>query len=368
MPDFASLCFRRSLNQPWRTSYRRGLSQLVLHGGPEWSGINVVVQQQPMSALKSLTLGRPFQSLDGTSVRTNCTKAKISSTHDRAFEHHLNDHGIHHVGCSQKPKLETVLEKLSDSRTETTLSLPQAGDQYFDTFLQMNWQAKNEADVVASVIPMITDEQEDKSLLAVNRGFRSLRPLTNDTIPSAKPDFYYGASSEDLDPAIRSELAGLIIPGRKLPILPNFFLEAKGPDGLASVASRQARYFGAIGARSMHHMQNYKQENPFYDDIAHAFSSTYHHGLLTLYAHHLTAPATPGGKPEYHMTQLKSFALTSDRETFIRGVTAFRNLRDLAKCYRDSFINVANTRHAQNATASEQRAKTGPRCPKTLQL
>lgn len=340
----------------------------MLHGGPEWSGTSVVAQQQPISALKSSTIGRPFRTLDRTTVRTNCTKAKISSTHDRAFEHHLKDYSIHHVRCSQKPELENVLAKLSDLRTETTLSLSQAGDQYFDTFLQMNWQAKNEAEVVAHVIPMIMGEQENKSLLAINKGFRSLKPLTNDTIPSAKPDFYYGASSEDLHPDIRSELAPLIIPAVKLPILPNFFLEAKGPDGLASVASRQARYFGAIGARSMHHIQNYRQKNSFYDDNAYAFSSTYHYGLLALYAHHLTAPATPGGRPEYHMTQLKSFALPSDLETFIRGVTAFRNLRDWAKRCRDKLINAANFRHPENATASEQGNGTGLRHTKTSQL
>lgn len=360
MPDFAFLCFRRSLSQPCKISYLRRLARSVRHSGPEWGGISVGVQQQPISALKSSTLGRPFQTLDQTTVRTNCTKAKISSTHDRAFEHHLKDHGIHHIGCSQKPKLDNIFEKLSRSRTETTLSLSQAGDQYFDTFLQMNWQAKDEAEVVGSVIPLIMDEQENKSLLAINKGFRSLKPLTNDTVPSAKPDFYYGASSEDLHSDIRSELAPLIVPGRKLPVLPNFFLEAKGPDGLASVASRQARYFGAIGARSMHHIQNYRQEKPLYDDNAYTFSSTYHYGLLTLYAHHLTAPGNSRGRPEYHMTQLKSFALTNDLETFIRGVTAFRNLRDWAKRCRDKFISAANSKHPENATASEQGNGTGP--------
>lgn len=360
MPDFAFLFFRRSLNQPWKISSSRGFARILLYGGPELSGMSVVAQRQPMSALKSSAIGRPFQSLDRTTVRTSCTKAKISSTHDRAFEHHLKDHGIHHVGCSQKPKLEKVLEKLSDSRMKTTLSLSQAGDQYFNTFLQRHWQAKDEAEVVAHVIPMIMDEQENKSLLATNKCFRSLKPLTNDTVPSAKPDFYYGASSEDLHSDIRSELAPLIIPGRKLPILPNFFLEAKGPDGLASVASRQARYFGAIGARSMHHIQNYRQEKPLYDDNAYTFSSTYHYGLLTLYAHHLTAPGNSRGRPEYHMTQLKSFALTSDLETFIRGVTAFRNLRDWAKRCRDKFISAANSKHPENATASEQGNGTGP--------
>jgi hypothetical protein len=48
------------------------------------------------------------------------------------------------------------------------------------------------------------------------------------------------------------------------------------------------------------------------------------------------------------MTQLKSYAMTSDRETFQTGATAFRNLRDLAESHRNSFIEEANhaARHA----------------------
>jgi hypothetical protein len=42
-----------------------------------------------------------------------------------------------------------------------------------------------------------------------------------------------------------------------LPIAPNFFLAAKGPDGSAAVAKRQACYDGALGERGMHSLQSY---------------------------------------------------------------------------------------------------------------
>ncbi|KAI0909599.1 hypothetical protein F4823DRAFT_421490 [Ustulina deusta] len=41
--------------------------------------------------------------------------------------------------------------------------------------------------------------------------------------------------------------------------------------------------------------------------------------------------------------EAKAYALTSDRETFTDGATAFRNARDMAKQHRDKFMDAANT-------------------------
>lgn len=322
----------------------------------------MMAKPQLMSAPEFSVSGRTFQTLDRTTVRTKCAKAKISSTHDRAFGQHLTDHCIHHVGCSQKPNLEDVIKALSEPRTR--LSLCQVCDKDFEIFLQRHWEAKNEAEVVASVIAMIMGEQEDSSPLAMNQRFGKLKTLTNDIIPSAKPDFAFGALRDDLHPDIRNELDQFIIPGGDIPILPNSFLEIKGPDGRPSVATGQARYDGAIGARGMHSLQNWMRTEPIYDGYPYSFSSTYQHGHLVLYTHHLTAPITPKGRPEYHMTHLKSYALTCDRKAFIQGVTAIRNLCDLAKHYRDAFINDANSRHSKNATASGQDNKAHLRSSK----
>jgi hypothetical protein len=51
-----------------------------------------------------------------------------------------------------------------------------------------------------------------------------------------------------------------------LPIAPNFFLAAKGPDGSASVAKRQACYDGALGARGIHSLQEYGKDEPVFDN------------------------------------------------------------------------------------------------------
>jgi hypothetical protein len=54
---------------------------------------------------------------------------------------------------------------------------------------------------------------------------------------------------------------------------PNFFLAAKGPDGSAVVAGRQACYDGALGARELYSLQLYGHEAPAYDDNAYNHAS-----------------------------------------------------------------------------------------------
>ncbi|POS70334.1 hypothetical protein DHEL01_v211272 [Diaporthe helianthi] len=216
-------------------------------------------------------------------------------------------------------------------------------------FQETNAQAEDEDDVLADIIPTIAGTREANYPSARNTVLGHLDPLTDGTIILPKPDIYYSAAPEQLDSTIRKELGRCIVPSTTIdkPIAPNFFLEAKGPDGSAAVMMRQVRYDGAVGARAMHSLQNYGQdsEGPVYDDQPYTYSSTYHNGQLQLFAHHTTAPATSGSRPEYHTNQLRTFSMTDIRETFVQGATAFRNLRDLAKKHRDTFIQAANSRH-----------------------
>ncbi|KAL2255945.1 hypothetical protein VTK26DRAFT_2445 [Humicola hyalothermophila] len=148
----------------------------------------------------------------------------------------------------------------------------------------------------------------------------------------------------------------MIVPTKHagVPVVPNLFLEAKGPGGGADIALRQALHDRAIGARAIHALQNYGAEEPAYDGNAYTYTSTYHAGTgtLQLHAHHVTPPTAPGGRPEYHMTKLRGFDMTDSRETFVQGATAFRNARDSAQRYRDRFIQAANERaHQSDADA-----------------
>jgi len=151
---------------------------------------------------------------------------------------------------------------------------------------------------------------------------------------------------QQIDRGVRCDLGKQIVPcnNTSLPAAPNFFVEGKSEGGRADVAKRQACHDGAIGARAMYSLQNYQSVTPTYDGNAYSYSSTYHQGTetLKLYAHHLTAPKVPGGKPEYHMSQVAGYQMTASRETFVNGAAGFRNLRDEAKTKRDKFIDHAN--------------------------
>ena len=161
---------------------------------------------------------------------------------------------------------------------------------------------------------------------------------------------YYGARPEQLDRQVRDELSGQIIPSTQydLPITPNFFLAAKGPDGSLAVAGRQACYDGALGARGIQQLQSYGEGKQVFDKNAYTITSTYHGGQLKIYTSHPKEPSDPGARPEYFMTQLRSFAMTDTTETFRQGATAFRNARDWTKEKRNEFVKSANRMRPSN--------------------
>ena len=55
-----------------------------------------------------------------------------------------------------------------------------------------------------------------------------------------------------------------------------------------------------------------------------------------------TAASSPSASSK--MTQINTWGLTGNADTFRQGTTAFRNGRDLAKEWRDKFISAANER------------------------
>ncbi|KAM0415721.1 hypothetical protein ACHAPT_013306 [Fusarium lateritium] len=307
--------------------------------------------------MSSSSRSRATESTNPTTLPTTSgttTTKKSTTPYNRGFEQHLTDHGVHPIYSSKEPDLEEARAAIAVPRS--SLSPSTFSDSAFRTFQESNVRAKDEDDVKADVIPTITGPRQASQLLARNTAFGNLEPLTDGTLTPANPDFYYGAYPDKLDRSIRSELASHIIPStmEDKPMAPNFFLEVKGPDGSPAVAARQARYDGAIGSRGIHSLQNYGREGPQYDGQAHTYSSTYHDGLLKLYAHHVTAPTTKGGRPEYHMTQVNAWAMTGDIDTFRRGASAFRNARDLAEQHRDNFIQAANARAGQVAAAAQE--------------
>ncbi|CAK7228011.1 hypothetical protein SCUCBS95973_006738 [Sporothrix curviconia] len=265
-----------------------------------------------------------------------------STLYDIDVEQYLQARNVQAAGDSQIPSnLAEIQAALA--RRRPSLSSSQFSVGAFRSFRDKSRRARNEDAVMADIMPAILGEC---AAHAVGKTFaNNLTPLNNNgTTTRPKHGIYYGSRPQELSRTVRAALGHRIMPSpvRVKPLAPNFFVKVNGPDRSAAAAARQARFDGALGSCGIHCLQNYGREEPTYDARAYAFSSIYHNGQLQLYAHHLTAPNTGGGQPQYHTTQVGSWKMAGNAGCFRRGATAFRNARDLAKQHRDTFIQAAN--------------------------
>ncbi|KAF9775858.1 hypothetical protein IL306_006018 [Fusarium sp. DS 682] len=326
------------------------LARFSRHGGPDTSDL----RDYPLP----ISNGR----LPTTQTTPTMTEKKPSTTpYHPGFAQHLTDHAIYPNWKSQRPDLDDIRAALAGPR-RPSLTPSMFSDAAFEAFQESNDCAKDEGDVLADVMPAIIGPRQADHPSSRNTLFGKLKPLTDGSLAQAKPDIYYGAYPEELDVSIRNELAHHIIPSAATdrPIVPNFFIEVKGPAGDLAVAKRQACHEGAIGSRAMHTLQNYKKEKPTYDGKPYTFTSTFHDGTLEIFAHHVTAPTSSKRQPEYHMTRVDTWGMTNTIDNFIRGATALRNARDLAKKYRDELIQNANARASQIRLATSKEEAPQP--------
>ena len=310
-----------------------------------------------MSSSRSTRQSRRLSSAAtrSTLLTADTPKTKSTGPYDRQFQQVLIDNGIYPHGYRYSDG--TVPPKPDNwdqfgqmlARPRPSLSPSRFGDAEFDDFVQADADAGKEQQVCESVLPYIEGRVADGRCRSGGVPFNNLEDLTDSLLTQGKPDVYFGARPEQLDRGVRDALSRHIIPSTQddLPIVPNFFLEVKGPDGSAAVARRQACYDGALGARGMHELQAYGQSAPAYDNNGYTVTSIYHNGQLQMYTSHISPPRTAGGRPETYMNQLRSFAMTDAATTFRAGATAYRNARDYAKTERDSAILQANERLAQ---------------------
>ncbi|KAF3484297.1 uncharacterized protein GIQ15_03621 [Arthroderma uncinatum] len=300
------------------------------------------------------------------------TKTTSTTAYNRNFEQKLIDYGVYPKGYEYpdgrvpaKPKnWDEINERLAQPRP--SLSPSKFSEREFEKFERADTNASKEKPVATSVMPTIDGDIGDPKCVGGDYPFGNLAPLTDGTLAKAKPDHFFGARPEQLDPEIRDKLSEFILPSTQssLPMAPNFFLETKGPDGSLAVATRKACYHGALGARGIRKLQSYKQDEPSNDNNAYTITSTYHGGTLKLYTTHPTAPRESDGRPEYIMTQLNAWSMVGNADGFRHGASAYRNARDWAKEQRDDLIKSVNERHRQARSellsTSEREATSEP--------
>ncbi|KZZ99188.1 hypothetical protein AAL_02739 [Moelleriella libera RCEF 2490] len=292
---------------------------------------------------------------------TETSRSTRSSAYDENFEHHLRLNGIFPEGYEypddrstpEPTNLDSIHQALLCARA--SLSPTCFSESAFRDFKRKN-KTKSEGTVIRSVVPIIAGNAH-----IPNEGhlpFTNLDSLTKEATVRAVPDYFDGAHPEALDRQVSQDLSQMIIPTKHsgVPTAPNFFLEVKASKGSADVDLRQACLDGAYGARAMNALRSYKGPELAHDRSAYTYSSTYHDGTLKLYAHHVEAPHKSGGRPAYHMTKLRGFDMTDNRDTFVAGASAFRNVRDLAKQHRDVLIQAANARTVSKAAVASGEA------------
>lgn len=291
---------------------------------------------------------------------TESSRSKRSSAYDKDFEQHYIDHRIYpegyeyHNRCSTpEPGLEGLDQRLLQPRP--SLSPTHFPDSAFRDFKRKNARVISEGKVLSTVFPIISGDANIPN--EENLQFTRLESMTGYVTVDPKPDFYDGVRLEDMNREVREELGPYTVPTGHLmaPVAPNFFIEAKAPSGGADVAKRQAMQDGAYGARAMHSLQSYSKGEPVFDGNAYTITSTYHAGTGTLKLYTTHPTLGPENAPEFHMTQIKGWDLTSDPDTFRQGITSFRNARDWAQEQRDTFITAANER-ATSTTAKPSRS------------
>ncbi|KAK5442639.1 hypothetical protein LTS15_010957 [Exophiala xenobiotica] len=333
---------------------RLRLKRFARSGGPDLSHLRGLASLPPildrMSGYTTSPSGKRSSVSSRPSDYTKTTSSKVTP-YSGNFEQKLIDIGIYPDEYQHTDgRLTPEPANLSDIQTaqrvaRASLSPSRFTEEHFKAFKRANAKVKGETTGMHNVLPFITGNEAGHRF-EMGLPLSNLKPFDKD-LSDPVPDIYHGAAPAAIHPRVRADLGSYIIPSKvdtTRPAAPNFFVEGKSAQGRADVAMRQVLIDGAIGARAMHELQNYKAEEPRYDNMARSFSSTYHAGTGTLqtYATHITAPLTPGGAPEYHMTQTNSYAMTGNANSFRDGATAYRNDRDLAKTERDSSIAHAN--------------------------
>lgn len=294
--------------------------------------------------------------------------ARRSSPYDRNFEQMLIDNGIYQVGYQDledngeeyhPANYEALKARLAEPRA--SLSADEITPDTFRAFKKANASSFTEADVVGDELGIILGTPKKATVPARNVGFNNIRPIVpiveedpaddddEDSIAKPKPDLYDGVRPGRLCAAVRSALGPFIVPSKATnrPCLPNFFVEAKGPEGSSLTSQRQACYSGAIGARGARQLLEYaKAAGAGSDEKAWTITATYSGGRgagsLKIYSTHVVESADPGRKVDYRMTQLGGWDMTADIETFRLGAAAMRNARDWAAERREELVKLVS--------------------------
>ena len=270
-------------------------------------------------------------------------KPKRSSAYTPNFAQKLIDNGVSKANlCNRAANHQEWIEALAQPRP--SLSPSRMSDGHYDRFVGAMYDTKNEDEVMGRVFNRVVGETRYPSCQNARLG--NLDPIAKNIVVP-QPDWFEGEVPGPGNRQLRKKLDKSIVPSSHTdyPFLPNFFAEAKGPEGRPFVAQLQACHDGALGARATHRVENFGRQKEDFDNKARTASAIYLDGRLQLFSHHLSRPKGPGLHSQTHMTPLRSFALEDSPSSFRQGVGAFRNAEDFAAKLRKDSIKDAHRRN-----------------------
>ncbi|OJD13206.1 hypothetical protein AJ78_06324 [Emergomyces pasteurianus Ep9510] len=172
-------------------------------------------------------------------------KITTKTTSTTAYNQNFNN-----IWLTMKPAKPNNWLELNEPLTQprASLSPSKISEQEFGEFREADMNASKEKPIVRLAIPIIEGHIDDVRCMEGDYPFRNFAPLTDGTLANATPDHFLDARPEQLNRQFRDQLSDFVVPSTQKdhPIAPNFFQEAKGPDGSPAVATRQACYDDAM--------------------------------------------------------------------------------------------------------------------------
>lgn len=299
----------------------------------------------PLTTLPKGNFGVPSPNSDNSKATTNAYTLN--------FEDILANHSITRPNPSKPPdNVDEWKKRMKQERSNRKLENFTAAQ--FLEFQNISQDSRIENQVMRYIYPYFRESAKQDGLHSAqqNRPCKNWRPLIpppsgaktqKNPLVIPQPDLWDGLRKQKYR-KLRKALYKWIVPAnRRSPSLSNFFGEFKSPRGTAACAIRQACYDGALGARGMHKAQNLGKEGgkEVYDNNAYTISFWYGSGSMNAYLHWKSPPKFAGDEIPYNMYLVGQWALIADIEDFRRGITAFRNARDMAYEFRVLFAKKA---------------------------
>lgn len=333
-----------------------GLARFARNGGPDLTDLRGLVEMEEQTR-------RREQDIEGVEVGNTLPKFRAFSAD---FDQHLTDYQIHTLDSADSDppaNMQDILAMLSANDApavggarEYVHGTETWGDVRVTVFQSHMDETPHSWRTWDGIIPQLIETTWGRDCTRFYTPFSDTEPLTDASIAPPVPEVVDGVPAIMLVPELRYNMAlRRIINTNGMHgdiVAPNFFLD-EGPE------TQQSCFEGAYGARAMHELVNLAdkirheaafgvgetledQYPPHYDNHARTITAVLTRGVLWLYAHHVTAPETPGGRPRYHMTPVGRWVLYQSVATFREGFRALKNARTFARMERQRCIGAAN--------------------------